>query len=89
MKHKDTVLDIAENLGLPPEAVSGTVKVTAWGRRQVTVEHHRGLLGYSGEAVEVSGGRVRVRILGSALELRAMDRETLVVTGNITAVEYA
>ncbi len=88
MKRGDTVLDLAEKLGVPAEAVSGLVKVTVVGRRQATVEHHRGLLGYSAELVEVAGGRTRVRIVGGGLLLRAMDRETLVVTGNITAVEY-
>ena len=88
MNPKDAAIDLAERLEFPPEAVSGAVKVTVWDRRQAAVEHHRGLLGYSREAVEINAGRTRVRILGTALELRAMDRETVVVTGNITAVEY-
>ena len=88
MRYADTVLDWEEKLGLPPEAASGAVKVTVTGRKHATVEHHRGLLGYSPELIEVHGGAVRVRILGSDLLLRAMDRETLVVTGSIAAVEY-
>ncbi len=31
----------------------------------------------------------RVRILGTELTLHAMDRDTLIVTGRIAAVEYA
>ena len=31
----------------------------------------------------------RVRILGAELMLHAMDRDTLIVTGRIAAVEYA
>lgn len=89
MKIKDTVADLADTLDLPPEAASGAVKVTVFGRRRAVVEHHRGLLGYTGEMVEVDGGRDRVRILGSDLRLRAMDGETLLVTGQVTAVEYA
>ena len=52
MKHFDTARDIAEGLGLAPELFSGALRVTVWGRRQVMVEQHRGLLGYSGELIE-------------------------------------
>ncbi|MBQ2895196.1 MAG: YabP/YqfC family sporulation protein [Oscillospiraceae bacterium] len=88
MRHMDTARDIAESLGLAPELFSGALRVTVWGRRQVMVEQHRGLLGYSGELIEVGGGKTRLRIVGSGMLLQAMDRDTLVITGNITAVEY-
>lgn len=88
MKHFDTARDMAEGLGLTPELFSGALRVTVWGRRQVMIEQHRGLLGYSGELIEVGGGKTRLRIVGSEMLLTAMDRETLVITGNITAVEY-
>ena len=88
MKIRDTVADIAETLDIPPEAASGAVKVTLYGRRRAVVEHHRGLMGYTEELVEVNGGKDRVRIIGSQLVLRAMDGETLLVTGRVSAVEY-
>ena len=88
MKHFDTARDMAEGLGWTPELFSGALRVTVWGRRQVMVEQHRGLLGYSGELIEVGGGKTRLRIVGSDMLLQAMDRETLVITGYITAVEY-
>jgi len=88
MKHFDTARDMAEGLGLAPELFSGSLRVTLWGRRQVMVEQHRGLLGYSGELIEVGGGKMRLRIVGRDMLLAAMDRETLVITGTITAVEY-
>ena len=37
----------------------------------------------------VSAAAGRVRILGAELTLHAMDRDTLIVTGRIAAVEYA
>ena len=73
MKIRDTVADLADSLELPEEAVS----------------HHRGLLGYDAQSVEVSAAAGRVRILGAELTLHAMDRDTLIVTGRIAAVEYA
>lgn len=88
MKIRETVADLAHALDLPPEAVSGALRVTVSGQRQVMVEYHRGLLGYTREVIDVNGGPVRLRILGSDLELRAMDRETLIVSGYIAALEY-
>ena len=88
MKIRDTVADLAEAIDVPPEAVTGMAKVTLTGRRRAAVEHHTGLLGYTAESVEVSAGRDRIRIIGAGLQLRAMDSETLLITGNITAVEY-
>lgn len=88
MKLRQTVADLAQSLPLPPESVGAAMRVTVSGRRQVMVEYHRGLLGYTRETVEVSGGTSRLRILGSELELQAMDRETLIIRGRIAALEY-
>lgn len=89
MKVRDTVADLAESLELPEEALSDALRVTIIGRRRAVVEHHRGLLGYDAQCVEVSAATGRARILGADLTLHAMDRDTLIVTGRIAAVEYA
>ena len=54
MKLRDTVADLADSLELPEEAVSDAMRVTLIGRRRAVVEHHRGLLGYDAQSVEVS-----------------------------------
>ena len=89
MKLRETVADMAEAMSLPGETVPGSVRLTLTARRQALVEYHGGLLGYGSECVEVRDGPGRVRILGSELVLRAMDRETLIVAGRISGVEYA
>lgn len=89
MKLRDTVADIADSLDLPEEAVTDALRVTLFGRRRAVVEHHRGLVGYDAQSVEISAAAGRVRILGTELCLYAMDRNTLIVTGRIAAVEYA
>ena len=67
MKLRDTVADLADSLELPEEAVSDAMRVTLIGRRRAVVEHHRGLLGYDAQSVEVSAAAGRVRILGAEL----------------------
>ena len=88
MKIRDTVADLAEAMDLPGETVFGGVKITLPGRSRAVVEHHKGLLDYSDQAVAVSAGGGIVRVLGRELTLRAMDSETVLITGRIQAVEY-
>lgn len=78
--------DIAERFELPAET-AGLLKVTLQGRGRVMVENHRGLLEYTHDCVEVSGGKMRLRIRGTELELRAMDKNALLVSGRILSLE--
>jgi sporulation protein YqfC len=87
MRRRGPALEIAERFELPPEALSGVPKLTLTGSRRVLVENHRGLLEYSRERIEINGGRVRLRLLGEGLELRAMNGSDILVTGDIYSVE--
>lgn len=78
--------DIAERLELPAEA-AGLVKVTISGKRRVLVEFHRGILEYGPECIEVAVRAGKVRVVGSELELTAMDSEAVLITGAVSAVE--
>ena len=79
--------EIADRLDLPAGAV-GIIKVTLSGRSRALIENHRGLAAYSRERVEVNASDGRLRIDGEALELEAMDREALLVTGRILSVGF-
>lgn len=78
--------EIADRLMLPAGA-TGLIKVTIMGRSRALVEDHKGILEYTRECIEINGGNTRLRIRGEALELVAMDREALLVTGRILSVE--
>lgn len=78
--------EIAERFDLPAET-AGTIKLTIVGRRRLLVENHRGILEYAGDHIVVSGGKIRVKIVGGELELCAMDRDALLVTGLIASLE--
>ena len=77
----DIPLEIAERLDLPAETVTG--------RRRALVENHCGLLEYSHECIVVDGGRVRVCIRGTNLQLVAMDSTALLISGTIACAEFA
>lgn len=79
---------IAELFELPPEALSGVPKLTVTGCRRVMVENHRGLLHLSPEIIQIKGGKVTVTVTGDKLELRAMTRSEMLITGTVVSVSF-
>lgn len=79
--------DIAEKFDLPAETVAGLPSVSLTGDSRVLIENHRGILEYTEKTVEAAGGRLRIRINGEKLVLRAMDSQSLLITGKIFGVE--
>ena len=78
---------LAQRLELPGELMEGVMRLTLIGGERVLIENHKGLLDYTDECVEVSGGRMRLRVRGSGLLLRSMSSEEVLVTGRVFAVE--
>ncbi len=76
----------AQALDIPGQA-AGLPRVELVGRHEVRMENHRGILAYGQEEIMVSGGKVIVKIIGSGLELKAMNAAELLITGTIAAVE--
>jgi len=75
-------------LTLPEETLSGEARVTVHGRQEVMVEYYAGLTYFDATLAEVQTGRGAVRILGSNLVIRAMDRQRILIGGQISGVEY-
>ncbi|MBQ9044734.1 MAG: sporulation protein [Oscillospiraceae bacterium] len=88
MKHwTDTVERAAEKLALPADSMAALPRVTLTGRRQLLVEEHRGLAEYRDDCVVLDLGAYRLRVTGGELRLAAMDRDAVLLTGAITALE--
>lgn len=79
--------DWKERLTAGLELPGGLPRLTLTGGTQVLVEHQKELLSYSDEMIELGCGRLRLRIRGQDLLLRAMDREELLISGKIFGVE--
>lgn len=88
MKWRDLPEETAERFDLPADALAGMPKLTITGKARVLIENHKGLIEYGQERIEVNGGRVRIRVYGGDLELRAMNKDDLVITGIISSVEF-
>ena len=78
---------LTARMELPGELLDEIPRLTLTGGTQVLVENQKELLSYSDEMIELGCGRLRLRIRGENLLLRAMDREELLVTGRIFGVE--
>jgi len=88
-KRKQSLLDrAADKFDIPSDALSGNPRVTVTGSSHVRIDNHKGLLDYGAEEIAVAGKHMAIKIVGANLELRAMNTESLLVTGNIFRVEY-
>lgn len=83
----DTVERAAERLALPPDSMAALPRITLTGRRQLLVEQHKGLTQYASDCVELDLGVFRLRVTGGELRLAAMDRDAVLLTGAISALE--
>jgi sporulation protein YqfC len=89
-KRKETgVLNtVAELFDLPADVVAGLPRLEMVGSRQLYVEHHLGILSYSGERIDVNTSAGVLRVRGGELSLLAMTAEELRIGGSIAAVEW-
>ena len=77
----------AEALELPGDVVAGLPRVELTGDRELRMENHRGILAYGSREIQISGGRLVVKVRGEDLELRAMNAGELLITGTLRGVD--
>ena len=87
MKPRGLLQRAAETFDLPADALAGLPKLELVGDGELRLENHRGILAYGREEIIISGGKVIVKIMGSGLELKAMNASELLITGTVTVVE--
>ena len=80
-------LAAVERMDLPGQLAVGVPQLELVGNAELYMAHHRGVLSYSTELVEVNGGSLILRLQGKNLQIVAMTEEELRITGRITALE--
>lgn len=80
-------VEVADKLDLPAGLAPSLPRMELVGSRSFYMDRHRGVLGYSTEAVDINGGTVIVRLTGRELQLQAMTDEELRITGVIEKIE--
>ena len=79
---------VMARLAIPVESILDRPRITISGSDRVLVEGHRGLLEYAGDRIAAAGpAGCRILIKGENLALVAMNRQEMVVSGRLWAVE--
>ena len=79
---------VAELFDLPADVVAGLPRLELIGSRQLYLEHHSGILSYSGERIDANTPAGVLRIGGRDLTLLAMTGAALRVGGTILTLEW-
>ena len=90
MRGVTDVIDLAaERMEIPAFGLHGMPRLTLTGDRQLLVELHRGLTRYSADCIELALKQGSIRLAGKNLRLVAMDREAVLIAGEIHSLEFA
>ena len=76
-----------ERLDLPGDLAADVPRMELIGNREFLMIQHRGVLSYSPETVEISGGSITARLTGRELQLVAMTDGELRIDGLIEKLE--
>ena len=89
MRGVTDVIDLAaERLEIPVFGLHGLPRLTLTGDRELLVEQHRGLTRYSAGEITIALQKGSVRLTGKNLRLVAMDKEAVLIAGEIRCLEY-
>ena len=88
-KNQNGILErAAEAFDLPGEALAGMPKLTLTGNRRLHIEGHKGIQAYDSSLIAINGGAMLLQVHGENLEISSMSAEELLITGNISKIEF-
>ena len=89
MEKKKVFSEAAELFDLPADLVAGLAHVEMMGNRHFYMEHHQGILSYSGEEIDINGGTLIVRVRGQGLELVSIaSNDDVAVEATVSKYDY-
>ena len=81
------VQQLVESVDLQDEAIPGQPLIEISGQSRVLIEHHKGVIRYTNEAIGVRVKYGSVLICGKDLTLMKMTKQQLIISGIIESVE--
>lgn len=79
---------LSELLEIPQSAILGGAQIELSGNREALVDGCRGVLEYDEGIVKLAVDKMSVCFTGRDLRLKALTRDTAVVTGFITNIQF-
>ena len=78
---------VADICGLELATLIGSYKYSVFGGHTVVVEGHKGIADYTSDCIGFSLGKSRLKIVGSNLRIKCLEKQFAVICGNICNVE--
>jgi len=79
----------AQTFDLPADVTANLPRITIIGYREVVICSHKGVTEYGSDRICVATGKATVKITGLELTIKAMNAETISVTGQLVGVEFS
>lgn len=82
------IVKAAKALELPAEIFYGMAHMELSGNREIVIDGCKGVLEYDENVIRLNTGALSVRFLGHNLSIRSFTRDTAVVEGYISSIEF-
>lgn len=79
---------LAEKMMLPKDVTMDLPRVSVCGDREIFVENHKGVLQYTSCCIRIKMNDGIMGICGSDLRIIILERERMVIDGDLESVEY-
>jgi len=79
---------LSELFELPKDIVLNLPKISMIGNNQMYVENHKGMIEYTPQRIRVNSTIGVIRISGQEMTVKNIGTEEIIVTGNITSIEF-
>ena len=78
---------VADICGLELATLIGSYKYSVFGGHTVVVEGHKGIADYTSDCISFSLSKAQLKIVGSSLRIKCLEKQFAVIVGKITSVE--
>ena len=78
---------VADICGLELATLIGSYKYSVFGGHTVVVEGHKGIADYNSDCIIFSLGKPLLKIVGSNLRIKCLEKQFAVIVGKIVSVE--
>ena len=78
---------VADICGLELATLIGSYKYSVFGGHTVVLEGHKGIADYTSDCISFSLGKALLKIVGSNLHIKCLEKQFAVIVGKILSVE--
>lgn len=79
---------LVEKFDLPAEIVMDVPKITVTGKKEITIENHKGILTFEKELVKINSKIGNILVTGSNFEILYIGGSTIVISGIFKSIIY-